>query len=145
MWYFFKFLYPDFFIYLFYDILKRLALIYQLKGMFLLTSTSGYDLLIPVLLFGWYISIIISLLASFYHQHWLVVFNGRPSDSKSPRVSSTHLCTLSIFSNTVIYGVSILPLISVFSISPFQTFRDRAKCTNYNWYHVTLMLHSFFS
>ena len=70
----------------------------------------------------------------------MVVFQRRPSNSKSPQLSWPLL--------------SILPILTMlrswfffwFPTSPvsFQPFGDCSQCTNYNWYHRHLHVPQFF-
>ena len=80
------------------------------------------------------IIIIIPQLTSFSHQRLLGVFTG----VEWQLIFKTRLSILSVFNNSVIWMVSILPL-----ISPFQVFGDHSMCTNYNWYdrHPHVPLH----
>ena len=71
--------------------------------------------------------------------HWIL------SDSNSPKVSRTLLGILADLINTVVWVVSTCPLITK-SSSPFtNSFGDRSKCTNYNWYNRHFHAIYFFS
>ena len=56
--------------------------------------------------------IIILILASFSHEHYLLVFHWSVSDCKSSQVFQILLSILAILNNAVVCMVSILPLIS---------------------------------
>ena len=53
--------------------------------------------------------IVIIFLASFSHQHWLMVFHWSLSDSKSPQVSRTLLSILTDSNNAILWMVLIHP------------------------------------
>ena len=68
---------------------------------------------------------------SFSHQRILGGFHWSLSDSQSPPVSTI----LADLNNALVWFVSIPPLIS----NTFQTFGNRSKCANCNWYHQSVI------
>ena len=82
-------------------------------------------------------------LASFSHQYYLVVFHQ--SDSKSLLVSRILLCIRVDLDNTVVWMVSIHPLITNFYCLFSKTFQNHSKDTNCNWYHHQLHVPLLFS
>ena len=66
------------------------------------------------------------------------------SDSKFNQVSRSLLSILVDFNSAVVWMFSILPLISSFLQSLFQTSKDRSECTNDDWYHRHFHVPQFF-
>ena len=80
-------------------------------------------------------------LRAFHISVRLWVFHWSLSDNKSPQVSRrTRLGISAGLNSSVIWTVSILLLISN-PLFPFQTLRNRFRCSNYNWCHFHL--HTF--
>ena len=71
------------------------------------------------------------LLASVSHQYSLEAFRWSLSDSKSPQVSRTLLSTLADLNS--LDSANFASDFRFFQY-PFQSFRDRSKCPNYNCY-----------
>ena len=64
-----------------------------------------------------------------------MVFHWSLSDSKSPQVFGTLLSIQTDLNNAVVSVISILSLIFRSSSLFSQTFGDRSKSTNYDWYY----------
>ena len=78
------------------------------------------------------IRIIILLLSSFFTPFVTGVLSVK---TKWQQVSRTLLSILTDLNTAVVWMVSILPLISSFPQSLFQTFEGGSGDSNYNWYH----------
>ena len=78
-----------------------------------------------------------SILESFSHQFYLMVFHWSLSDSKSPQVSRTLLSFLAVLNNVYLDGLRLSSYFQVLQ-SLFQSFGDCIKSTNHDWYNCHL-------